>query len=297
MPGTLTGTADELVSAYSDLQEIRSLMSATGASGAGLSRDTVRGAGGIDALKSGVADYLDAYFTDAEKAAAATQRMREEFNRIGVAMPASIAAFRQLPTAIGNNDASEAGQKLYGQLMSLAGGFAEVQETAKKGLLVSVGDFLFFDTANLRLGVGTNGPTEMLHVKGNGARALVESHQNNTSAEVNLITRDAGGVSQYAAMYIAGDGHWRVWCGGERLIVKKTGVVQLLAYPAGTLVTDGAGNITASSDERMKDIVGPFTKGLDEVLRIFPIDYYWNAESGLDTTRKYSGLSAQTCTR
>jgi len=43
----------------------------------------------------------------------------------------------------------------------------------------------------------------------------------------------------------------------------------------------------------MKNILGPFTSGLNAVLGVKPILYRWNAESNLDAENVYAGFSAQ----
>ena len=71
------------------------------------------------------------------------------------------------------------------------------------------------------------------------------------------------------------------------------GAVQLANFGAGTLQVDALGNVMVSSDERLKDIGGEFTTGLDAVLGIQPIQYHWKAETGFDTEGVYTGFSAQ----
>jgi len=75
--------------------------------------------------------------------------------------------------------------------------------------------------------------------------------------------------------------------------IDSSGNIKFNAYGAGTLTTDGSGNITASSDERLKDIQGGFTRGLVDLEKIKPILYRWNSISGLDTSGTYAGFSAQ----
>ncbi len=79
-----------------------------------------------------------------------------------------------------------------------------------------------------------------------------------------------------------------------RVTISGSGAVQFNTYGAGTLVTDASGNITASSDERLKKNIRPFTRGLHNVLGLKPILYGYTTESGLDQTRNdYVGFSAQ----
>ena len=81
--------------------------------------------------------------------------------------------------------------------------------------------------------------------------------------------------------------------GGTLMTLKNPGTIQLNQYGAGTLTTDGSGNITASSDERLKDIQGKFTAGLAQVTQLNPIIYRWKAKTGLDASTVYAGFSAQ----
>jgi len=87
---------------------------------------------------------------------------------------------------------------------------------------------------------------------------------------------------------------------GTRLVIDDTtqitdinNGVQFSSYGAGGLTTDGSGNITAVSDERLKDIQGNYEAGLKEILNINPIIYKWTPESKLDQKFEYAGFSAQ----
>ncbi|MDB5187605.1 MAG: hypothetical protein JWO50_125, partial [Candidatus Kaiserbacteria bacterium] len=69
--------------------------------------------------------------------------------------------------------------------------------------------------------------------------------------------------------------------------------VRFSNFGAGTLTTDASGNLSVSSDERLKNIDGSFTRGLSDIMKLSPISYHWNTLSGLDMTTGYSGFSAQ----
>jgi hypothetical protein len=80
----------------------------------------------------------------------------------------------------------------------------------------------------------------------------------------------------------------------ERMRIKANGNIKFNAYGAGALTTDASGNITASSDERIKSNIRPFSRGLAEILAINPILHGYTEESGLDQSRDdYAGFSAQ----
>ena len=74
---------------------------------------------------------------------------------------------------------------------------------------------------------------------------------------------------------------------------KITGAVQLSNYGAGAVQSDANGNLSVSSDERLKTVLSSFERGLKEILQLKPINYQWNALSGLDQEHTYSGFSAQ----
>jgi hypothetical protein len=72
-----------------------------------------------------------------------------------------------------------------------------------------------------------------------------------------------------------------------------TGSVRFANFGAGTLTTDANGNLSVSSDERLKDIQGSFTRGSAAILGLAPISYHWKSETGFDTASLYTGFSAQ----
>jgi len=78
-----------------------------------------------------------------------------------------------------------------------------------------------------------------------------------------------------------------------RQVINSSGSIRFVAYGAGTLTTDSSGNITASSDERLKRIDRQFTRGLEAVNALDPILYHWNEISGLEQKTQYAGFSAQ----
>ncbi|MBP9765720.1 MAG: tail fiber domain-containing protein, partial [Candidatus Pacebacteria bacterium] len=76
-------------------------------------------------------------------------------------------------------------------------------------------------------------------------------------------------------------------------LLHVTGTVRFSGFGAGTLQTDSLGNLTVSSDERLKNVSGSYTRSISDILKINPISYHWNATSGLDMNTEYSGFSAQ----
>jgi hypothetical protein len=74
--------------------------------------------------------------------------------------------------------------------------------------------------------------------------------------------------------------------------VTPTRTVVIPALGAGTLSTNSSGVISSSSDERLKEVLGDFDRGLAEVRLLRPILYKWNKKSGLADGVTYAGFGA-----
>lgn len=168
-----------------------------------------------------------------------------------------------------------------------------------------------------KVGIGTSSPAVKLHVAGSAIVA------NNTAIDPDTYSNQviAGGINDGSGFGLnsaiggnSGTGDsWAVGHngfnlyfavgngtandtlnGGVFMIVNPANRrLQLPGYGAGTLVSDATGNVTVSSDERLKDVQGRFTRGLADIEKIDPILYQWNKLSGLDSEGLYAGFSAQ----
>ncbi len=77
------------------------------------------------------------------------------------------------------------------------------------------------------------------------------------------------------------------------ITINSATAIQFNGYGAGALTTDASGNITATSDERLKDILGKFKLGVAALRGITPILHKWKKSSGNETKGTYAGFSAQ----
>ena len=109
----------------------------------------------------------------------------------------------------------------------------------------------------------------------------VDSH-----TQFNSYIDVKGGVNVGESAHIKGS----LSVDGAALIKRE---VRLSNYGAGAVQSDANGNLSTPSDERLKNIVGNFERGLTEILALKPITFQWNAQSGLDQEGYYSGFSAQ----
>jgi len=69
--------------------------------------------------------------------------------------------------------------------------------------------------------------------------------------------------------------------------------VSMPQYGAGTATFGAGGVITSTSDERLKDIQGSFTRGLKDLEGISPITYKWKPKGDWKDETLYAGFSAQ----
>lgn len=125
---TFNGTAEELTSFIVQLRDLQDQLLMTGKNADYLTSTMILGAGGLDKLASG----LDAYFemlSPAEQAAELTRRLTKEFAVFGKELPSDVKAFRNLVNSI--DISTEAGQKLYGQIIALAPEFNDLQDSLK----------------------------------------------------------------------------------------------------------------------------------------------------------------------
>ena len=122
------GTAEELSTFVVELRDLQDQLFMTGKNADYLTSSMILGAGGLDGLSSG----LDAYFemlSHAEQAAELTRRLTKEFAVFGKELPSDVKAFRNLVSGI--DISTEAGQKLYGQIIALAPEFNDLQDSLK----------------------------------------------------------------------------------------------------------------------------------------------------------------------
>jgi hypothetical protein len=155
------------------------------------------------------------------------------------------------------------------------------QRAGTSGSTASVNNAMIFSGSTGYVGVGmTTTPTTALEVNGTVSAAHF--------AAIGSSTFNTFGSGLVAAT-------------GISITTNQTSVTTLYAsgnvqfgdYGAGTLTADASGNVTASSDERLKTIKGGFTRGLAAIEALNPIVYQWNARSGNETSGTYAGFSAQ----
>jgi tape measure domain-containing protein len=135
---TLTGTATDIVETYKSLDTVRDALQSLNL-GNDVTRELVRAAGGLDALKDALSSYTDNFFSDSEKSAMKASVLSKEFTKLGLAMPTSKDSFRSLVESL--NSSGAMGQELAMKVLLLADSFAELNDTTEN-LVASARDDL-----------------------------------------------------------------------------------------------------------------------------------------------------------
>ena len=140
---------------------------------------------------------------------------------------------------------------------------------------------------------GPAATTALMRISGAASRAA--KFDLVAGGATNSIQTDTSGNLSISADAVAGDVIKMIHTGAiaNSLVVGAAGAIRMAGYGAGTATFDGSGNITSVSDERKKNIIGGFGRGLEHVLALNPIRYSWREDSGLDVRDLNVGFSAQ----
>jgi tape measure domain-containing protein len=122
---SFNGTASEITDFVLTLRDLQDAIFATGKNGDYLTSAMFAGAGSLERLQSGLEAYFE-MLSPAEQVAELTRRLTKEFAIFGKELPSDVKAFRDLVAGI--DISTEAGQKLYGQIIALAPEFSDLQD-------------------------------------------------------------------------------------------------------------------------------------------------------------------------
>ncbi len=150
------------------------------------------------------------------------------------------------------------------------------------------------------VGIGTNAPQGALHIN-----TVIDAGDNTPGDGASLIIGDYTGLhiqqdnNEITFMSNASTEKGRIVGGNylgivhPELVDIDTPTVKIRRLGAGTVVSDASGNLSVSSDVRLKNVTGEFHRGLNALQNIQPIQYRWKEKSGMETKGVYTGFSAQ----
>jgi TP901 family phage tail tape measure protein len=121
------GGASELADLYTGLLDVRTALKTLGFSAGVVTTSLLRGAGGLDALQSGLSDFASGFLTESEQRALKQAKMDAEFAKLGMTTPKTAAEFKKL--VLGLRDGGEASAELLGRVIVLSGGMADLADS------------------------------------------------------------------------------------------------------------------------------------------------------------------------
>jgi hypothetical protein len=167
----------------------------------------------------------------------------------------------------------------------------------------------YLASAGGKVGIGTTSPNWLLSVSGSSGTRLkttsditnaftVENSVGTSTLQLDTLNNSDSIFSVATStgstyLYVAAAGNTGIGTTTPTAQLTTTGTVRFANFGAGSLTTDANGNLSVSSDERLKNINGSFDRGLADIEKLDPILYHWNAVSGLDQQTQYAGFSAQ----
>jgi hypothetical protein len=154
------------------------------------------------------------------------------------------------------------------------------------------------------VGVGNGYTAETTMANMYGVYISTKPITGNTTNRFGLYVTDASGssaatndyglyINSGLKNYIKGD--FGIGTNAPTAQLHTTGTVRFasLTGAGASLIVDANGNVTVSSDERLKNIQNTFDRGLTDLEKINPIVFKWKPETGYDTENAYAGFSAQ----
>jgi len=129
---TLSGSAEEISSAYADLIDVQRSLRAVNSSSAEVTTGLIRAAGGLDALKSSLENYYETFYSEAEQQARKAADVARVLATVGISTPATKEAFRAIVEGLDLTTA--AGQRQFAVLMQVAGDFATATDAAAESM-------------------------------------------------------------------------------------------------------------------------------------------------------------------
>jgi phage-related minor tail protein len=184
---TLERLSGSLGSVNSVLGVLGQALLAVSTSGGNTASQLLEQFGGLQQYQSAAGQYLQAYYTEAERTSLATANLTSALAAVGLAVPASRDAYRDLVEA--QDLSTESGRKAYAALLQLAPSFAELVP-AIEGVGTAVDQ-----TAAQAAEAGRRVLEDLARSRGDLEVELLRAQGNTTGANTRQRTIDLAGLT------------------------------------------------------------------------------------------------------
>ena len=154
------------------------------------------------------------------------------------------------------------------------------------------------------VGIGTQSPTSLLELSGEDAAVLLTLDQNGNRDWTGLRLDRTGVEKWFVGMdHLSNELLFRRSASSNDMVIDENGKVGIGLSPAtyqfevqgDASKTSGGTAWQVSSDRRLKDIKGPYTRGLDAVMQLTPVSFRYKKDNSrnLPANRDEIGFVAQ----
>lgn len=120
----IDGDAGQIAQTYKALTDARFSLQLLGFNAQAIGFDLIQGAGGLEALADSLQAFETGFLTESQQVEVRVQRVAQQFQLLGFALPASSSGFVSLVRGIDTSTA--AGRELLGNVLQLSGGFSDL---------------------------------------------------------------------------------------------------------------------------------------------------------------------------
>lgn len=197
--------------------------------------------------------------------------------------------------------------RTYNDLINVTAIGAKAQVTRSNSLVLGSIDGINGATADTRVGIGTTAPEQRLHISGPDSRLRLQSTLGDAYTEIQYHTNwriwNTGVGGTFVTSPVVGKYYiYDETAGQFRMAIDTSGRMGIgTTNPDQTLSVNGnaskagGGSWLAFSDERLKNIKGRFTPGLNSIMQLQPLRYEYKRDNALNlkSEGEFVGFSAQ----
>jgi hypothetical protein len=180
---TLSRVANQLEVVQMWTRRTGDALGAVGVTAAFFAEDLINRFGGLSAYQTSISKFYDDFFTAEEKIANRTNELTIAFTRLGISVPATMTAFKDLVLAQDLSTAS--GRNMYAELLKIAPAFSDVAD-AVESAFKSIADSITSEINRIRGVVNQNDPRGLAYLQAQFAIVTAQARAGDQDAAKQL---------------------------------------------------------------------------------------------------------------